>query len=366
MMYNEQIKEDVNNFASKSNKMGDVRKCPICGAIIPAIAVECTECGYELSGVDANLSTKQLAYKIEKIQKEFNEKIDAVQGSNPDEIRQQKKRLNKEKTSMIAQTIELFPIPTTKADLFEFINALIPKIGDKKLGNAYLIKLDECITKTIILFPNDEIFVKLIAVSRQAKKEKTIRRVIKCISILFSIIIFAITTSCIVYNIISAHDRDVCAIEVRNAVSKGNLYKAEKILNKYDRNHSISIDGSELGIAVQAIIQAYLEKGDIYAAMSIVDMCYNSDSPDVAKYLIKIGRYEEAGKYMRYSNQNIAEYIYLSAKHMCQQGNIRSATEFSNKKIEYYYPSHRKYNEEKTKEIETLKKYINNMIASYK
>ena len=64
MMYNEQIKEDVNNFASKSNKMGDVRKCPICGAIIPAIAVECTECGYELSGVDANLSTKQLAYKI--------------------------------------------------------------------------------------------------------------------------------------------------------------------------------------------------------------------------------------------------------------------------------------------------------------
>lgn len=44
--------------APKSTKYGDVRKCPVCGAMVPALAGTCPECGYEFSGVDANLFRK--------------------------------------------------------------------------------------------------------------------------------------------------------------------------------------------------------------------------------------------------------------------------------------------------------------------
>ena len=36
--------------APKSHKYGDVRKCPQCGAIVPAMAGVCPECGFEFTG----------------------------------------------------------------------------------------------------------------------------------------------------------------------------------------------------------------------------------------------------------------------------------------------------------------------------
>ena len=46
--------------APKSDKYGDVRKCPACGAIVGAFKGSCPECGYEFSNVDANLSSRRL------------------------------------------------------------------------------------------------------------------------------------------------------------------------------------------------------------------------------------------------------------------------------------------------------------------
>lgn len=49
--------------APKSNKLGDVKKCPACGAIVQSFNGVCVECGYEFSGVEANSSSKLLAKK---------------------------------------------------------------------------------------------------------------------------------------------------------------------------------------------------------------------------------------------------------------------------------------------------------------
>ena len=40
-------KEKAEKSAPKSNKYGDVRKCPACGAMVPALVASCSECGYE-------------------------------------------------------------------------------------------------------------------------------------------------------------------------------------------------------------------------------------------------------------------------------------------------------------------------------
>ena len=54
-------KEQASKSAPKSNKYGDVRKCPVCGSLVPPLAAVCTDCGYEFIGIDANLSSQKLA-----------------------------------------------------------------------------------------------------------------------------------------------------------------------------------------------------------------------------------------------------------------------------------------------------------------
>ena len=53
-------KERAATSAPKSTKFGDVRKCPVCGALVPALAVSCAECGYEFTGINASSSSQTL------------------------------------------------------------------------------------------------------------------------------------------------------------------------------------------------------------------------------------------------------------------------------------------------------------------
>ena len=135
-------KEKAEKSAPKSDKYGDVRKCPVCGAMVPALAATCPECGYEFSGVDANLSSQKLANLLNKTKND------------------------EEKESIITT----FPIPNTKSDLFEFAVSLQSKINGYN-GDAYYVKLDECTDKIKLLFPNDPIFKNFLETRQQKQKE---------------------------------------------------------------------------------------------------------------------------------------------------------------------------------------------------
>ena len=66
-------KEKAEKAAPKSTKYGDVRKCPVCGALVPALTGVCPECGYEFSGVDSNLSSQKLMEALVTVEKECSE-----------------------------------------------------------------------------------------------------------------------------------------------------------------------------------------------------------------------------------------------------------------------------------------------------
>ena len=123
-------KEKAEKSAPKSTKYGDVRKCPVCGALVPALAGVCPECGYEFSGVGANSSAKELSKLL-------------IATSD----------INKQKT-----IIESFPIPMSKIDLAEFITSLkVKSIDDNDpLSESYWKKYAECIEKVRIAFSNDK------------------------------------------------------------------------------------------------------------------------------------------------------------------------------------------------------------------
>lgn len=174
-------KEKAEKSAPKSTKYGDVRKCPVCGAMVPALAGVCPECGYEFSGVDANLSSQQLQSQIDEILADAEKKKIEIQQKSylrdyteKGEVWSPMDKAIREvdfgTKKRIKNVIQNFSVPNTKSDLFEFTVSLQSKInGD--YGDAYYAKLEECIAKIKLLFPNDSMF-KTILEARQQKQEE--------------------------------------------------------------------------------------------------------------------------------------------------------------------------------------------------
>lgn len=142
-------KDKTEKSAPRSDKFGDVRKCPACGALLPAMAASCPDCGYEFTGIQATFSSQLLAKQISKIR-----------DAKPKFTSSIFEREEKSMTEAIVSLIENFPIPNTKADIYDFLTALKPKVlngkmDDHDIRKAYFIKYQECLEKAKLLFPDD-------------------------------------------------------------------------------------------------------------------------------------------------------------------------------------------------------------------
>lgn len=168
------VKEDAKKAAPKSDKFGDVRKCPACGALVQALAIFCPECGYEFSGVNASPSVQLLAKEISEIKKAAsarkNELVKSRKYSakkqNGEISSSQEKALNnldEDAEGQIDSLIANFPVPNTKSDLFDLIMYL--------KAQGYNEKYNECMNRASILFPNDSLYIKLKE-SEKTDKEK--------------------------------------------------------------------------------------------------------------------------------------------------------------------------------------------------
>lgn len=168
--------------APKKGYKGELRKCPSCKANVGTLETKCPYCGHEFVEVNANSLTKELMEKVEKLRNEFDLRLNKTNDFD------KKKDIEESKVSTIANTIQSFPLPITRDDLFEFIitmqtGMLIPSLF-KGEGDAYRAKYTEAIMKASLLFPTDPILVQLIAdknnVLKQAdkvrKKQKNIRK----------------------------------------------------------------------------------------------------------------------------------------------------------------------------------------------
>ncbi|MCF0206950.1 MAG: zinc ribbon domain-containing protein [Bacteroidales bacterium] len=131
------LKEKQSPTTTKSSKLGQVNKCPNCGAIVPPLATKCPDCSLEFRGVEANSSSKKLAEEL---------------------------KIAREKGDKQAPVIRNFPVPATKEDLFEFAITMQSKmtIENDALRDAYSVKAKECIDRIRILFPDDTRFKQIL------------------------------------------------------------------------------------------------------------------------------------------------------------------------------------------------------------
>lgn len=154
-----------------TEKLGNVLKCPSCGAQVVGGSAICPECGYTFSNVQANSSSERLLEKLE----EYNRRQEAKPIANNSvlgSIIQTPERImamnNAYKYKL--DIVSSFPVPNTRADLLEFLTMIQAKAkstgsksgrsvdGQEDLSYGYWLLYSNCINKAKISFSSDPDF----------------------------------------------------------------------------------------------------------------------------------------------------------------------------------------------------------------
>lgn len=320
-------KEKAEKSAPKSDKYGTVRKCPACGAIVPAFQGVCPECGHEFMDVDANASSKKLA---EQLLKENN--------------------TNKQK-----RIIETFPLPNTKADLLEFLTALKPRISDSKdvLSQSYFKKYQECIEKAKVAFPNDKLIAPFIAehdkIVSKLKRDSTIANVVSFVRKYSILIVILLTIPILCYTCRSTtkNDPTKCNMAIEQALLNNDIETALQYVYAYNESKY------DLKKNANKIVQALLDEDKVTEAEKLYKYFNMSEFEDAfAKYYLAKDEVETALKYVSYGKQY--EDYWLA------KGDYKQAWKYSSK----YRSDLRKYLEYlcKNKSKDTARKFLNQHI----
>lgn len=154
--------------APKSEKYGDVRKCPACGAIVPSMAAKCPECGHEFTNVGANSTTRSLMQKIDEIQSQSALLKKGINASDEKTAQIETQAAEDQVKERTIQAIQNFPIPNTKEDILEFMTLCISNSGadqaeQNSIQKAWMAKMKQTISKVQVSMPNDKDAQMLIA-----------------------------------------------------------------------------------------------------------------------------------------------------------------------------------------------------------
>ena len=180
-----------------SNKHGEVRKCPACGAMVSTFSTRCSECGFEFSNVEANKSASTLFEKLQALEMEKarelahheeskNKQLMALSerhnsGSTLTKIFANNGEAQNEERDDLIRTLEkgarqierkyldakinmikVFTVPNTKSDLLELLSMASSSAYDNDgvIGpeeEVWLQKTDQIYQKLIICAAGDTV-----------------------------------------------------------------------------------------------------------------------------------------------------------------------------------------------------------------
>jgi hypothetical protein len=154
--------------APKSDKYGDVKKCPACGAILKSFITKCPDCGHEISNVEANHSIERLFAALEKVSSE-----ETSTGAFLSRM-----GLGDSITSRKVNIINNFPIPNTKEDILEFLSLATPQTKcsffaeqrDKEMAKAWKKKCEQIIMKAKFALKDDpKVLEEILSYAKEMK-----------------------------------------------------------------------------------------------------------------------------------------------------------------------------------------------------
>lgn len=268
--------------APKSEKYGDVRKCPACGAIVPSMAAKCPECGYEFTNVEANSSTRLLMQKIDEIQAQYAELTANVDNKDESTIRTRGYQVKRQLNDRTAQLIQNFPIPNTREDLIEFLTLCIGNSkadsimldGNDPVTPAWRKKLQQVIAKVKVALPNDQQAQELIE-EYERKRENSKKKGKKIAIGIVVLIVVACLIALLVPKEMSPKEQvKALSEQVVEMVNKGDLDGAKTSLNNVTIPEEFQKEGTsyvteQYDAMYLSLINAYIKKGDLDAAEEV-------------------------------------------------------------------------------------------------
>lgn len=268
--------------APKSEKYGDVRKCPACGAIVPSMAAKCPECGYEFTNVEANSSTRLLMQKIDEIQAQYAELTANVDNKDESTIRTRGYQVKRQLNDRTAQLIQNFPIPNTREDLIEFLTFCIGNSkadsimldGNDPVTPAWRKKLQQVIAKVKVALPNDQQAQELIE-EYEGKRENSKKKGKKIAIGIVVLIVVACLIALLVPKEMSPKEQvKALSEQVVEMVNKGDLDGAKTSLNNVTIPEEFQKEGTsyvteQYDAMYLSLINAYIKKGDLDAAEEV-------------------------------------------------------------------------------------------------
>lgn len=140
----------------KSDKFGDVKKCPSCASIVGAFQGICSDCGHEFTNLDAVGSVQNLYNELMRVEEEErNRKKDAppaatdingisglmgafksISGQSKAQESLDDDRLDEKIIKRKIGVVSMFPVPNSKADILEFLIMAVAE-GGKKIGGFF-------------------------------------------------------------------------------------------------------------------------------------------------------------------------------------------------------------------------------------
>lgn len=268
--------------APKSEKYGDVRKCPACCAIVPSMAAKCPECGYEFTNVEANSSTRLLMQKIDEIQAQYAELTANVDNKDESTIRTRGYQVKRQLNDRTAQLIQNFPIPNTREDLIEFLTLCIGNSkadsimldGNDPVTPAWRKKLQQVIAKVKVALPNDQQAQELIE-EYEGKRENSKKKGKKIAIGIVVLIVVACLIALLVPKEMSPKEQvKALSEQVVEMVNKGDLDGAKTSLNNVTIPEEFQKEGTsyvteQYDAMYLSLINAYIKKGDLDAAEEV-------------------------------------------------------------------------------------------------
>lgn len=242
--------------APKSEKFGDVRKCPACGAMVESLMTKCPECGHEFINIEANSTTKKLMQKIDEIQAESSTMMNAIKSDNEKVAQEQRYAVEKQIRGRIDQAIQNFPIPNTKEDLIEFLTLCISNSHSNN-SDAWKNKLKQVIAKAKVMLPDDE-DVQSILRQYDEDTEKEKKSNIKKI-VIFFVVLAVLGLGSAICGAIGEHNKNS---EIEKAQTE---YAQEK-----DEENAKTLAYVE---ETAKKVNQYLEEGNLTKAANELTMC---------------------------------------------------------------------------------------------
>lgn len=231
----------------------EINKCPACGALRPALAAQCPECGYDF--VNTNC----------KVINELNAKFEALQATQFAGVGYASKQV---------EIIRAFAIPQVKEELLDLLIYIQPKALDKnsKVTQEWRLRQKEVIQRMKMAFANDRKVLATVAeyenqlnkIEKQWlrqwwQKASIITKVLVVIGLLFVLLM-----------LIPAKDvsPEAYALRFTEAVEAGKLDKAMTYLEKQPEM------GTMISDQYLTLIESLVKEGRMFEAENL----YNNAS----------------------------------------------------------------------------------------